>query len=72
LILGKHGANTDGERIGTVTAVRHGTVYVDPDPDTFGSIKAKLGWEDVDEDTYPLGESEVSGITDDGIRLRRF
>jgi hypothetical protein len=70
--VGKHVVNADGERIGTVTAVRHGTAYVDPDPDMFDQIKAKLGWEDVDEDTYPLQENEVSEITDDEIRLRRF
>lgn len=70
--VGKHVVNADGDRIGTVTAVRHGTAYVDPDPGMFDQIKAKLGWEDVDDDTYPLQESEVSEVTDDEIRLRRF
>jgi hypothetical protein len=65
--VGKHVVNADGDRAGTVTAVRHGTAYVDPNPDLFDRIKAKLGWKDADEDTYPLQESEVSEITDDEI-----
>ena len=70
--VGKRVVNADGEKIGTVTAIRHGTAQVDPDPDMFDQIKAKLGWEDVDEDAYPLQESGVSEVTDDEIRLRRF
>lgn len=70
--VGKRVVNADGRTVGTVTAVRHGTAYVDPDPDMFDKIKAKLGWEDVDEDSYPLQRSEVSEVTDDEIRLRRF
>lgn len=70
--VGKHVVNADGDRIGTVTEVRHGTAYVDPDPDMVDQIKAKLGWEDADEDTYPLQKNEVSEVTDDEIRLRRF
>lgn len=70
--VGKRVVNADGDEIGTVTAVRHGTPYVDPDPGMFDEIKAKLGWEDVDDDDYPLQQSEVSEVTDEEIRLRRF
>ncbi|WP_050032422.1 hypothetical protein [Halorubrum halophilum] len=70
--VGKYVMTADGDRVGTVTAVRHGTPRVDPDPDMFDRIKASLGWEDVDDDTYPLQDSEVSEVTDDEIRLRRF
>ncbi len=70
--VGKTVVNAEGRTVGTVTAVRHGTAYVDPDPGMFDRVKAKLGWEDVDDDTYPLQENEVSTITDDEIRLQRL
>jgi hypothetical protein len=69
---GKRVVSSDGEKIGMISEVRGGTAYVDPDPGMFDTIKAKLGWEDVDEDSYPLQRSEVSEVTDDEIRLRRF
>ncbi len=70
--VGKPVVNEDGTEIGTVTAVRHGTLYVDPDPGVFDEMKAKLGWEDVDDDSYPLQNDEVSMVTDDKIQLRGF
>ena len=70
--VGKRVVNADGQKVGTVTAVRHGTPYVDPDPSMFDQIKAELGWEDAAADTYPFQESEVSEVTGDEIRLRRF
>ncbi|WP_123623572.1 PRC-barrel domain containing protein [Halorubrum sp. CSM-61] len=70
--VGKHVVTADGDRVGTVTAVRHGTPYIDPDPDAFDRIKAAMGWEDVNDDAYPLQEGEVDEITNEEIRLRQF
>ena len=69
---GKRVVNTDGDEIGRVVDVRHGTAYVDPDPSMFDTIKSKLGWGDVDEDTYPLQQVDVAEVTGDEVRLRRL
>jgi hypothetical protein len=69
---GKRVLNQDGNEIGRITEVRGGTAYVDADPDMFDTIRSKLGWGDAGEDSYPLEEDDVSEITDDAIRLRRF
>lgn len=61
----------DGEQIGIVSDVRHGTAYVDPDPGLTDKITAKLGWEDVDDDDYPLQEAAIADVDDDEIRLHR-
>ncbi|MFC6941108.1 hypothetical protein ACFQE8_14230 [Salinirubellus sp. GCM10025818] len=66
--VGKHVVNADGDRVGTVTAVRHGTADVDPNPDTFDLIEVELGREDADEDTDPSKEGEVSEVPADEIR----
>jgi hypothetical protein len=59
-----------GDRIGIVAAVKHGTPYVDPDPGLTDKLKAKLGWEDVDdEDGYPLQDEQVLSVSDDEIRI---
>lgn len=68
--VGKDVVNARGDKIGIVSAVDHGTAYVDPDPGMTDKIKAKLGWEDRDDDTYPLQEQSVETVTDDEIRLR--
>jgi hypothetical protein len=70
--VGKDVVDANGRTIGTVTAVRDGTAYVDPDAGFFDEVKAKLGWEDIDDDAYPLNERDVSEVTDDEIRLRGF
>lgn len=67
---GKTVVNRDGEKIGRVTNVQGGTAFVDPDPGITDTIKAKLGWEDVEGDDYRLDTSEIDNITDDEIRLR--
>ena len=59
----------DGETVGIVTEVEHGTAYVEPDPGLTEKIRGKLGWAD-DEETYPLQEAAVEAITDDEVRLR--
>lgn len=61
--------NSDGEQIGVVTAVEDGTVYVEPNPGLTDSLRARLGWENVDTNDYPLAESEIRSVTDDEIRL---
>lgn len=69
---GKKVVDSAGETVGRVVDVRHGSAYVDPDPGTFDTIKSKLGWGDVDDDSYPLQKADVDSVTDDEIRLRRF
>ncbi|MCU4754484.1 hypothetical protein OB919_21365 [Halobacteria archaeon AArc-curdl1] len=68
--IGKTVVNANGESIGMVTAIQHGTAHVEPDPGITDSIKAKLGWGDTDEDAYPLQESSIEHVTDDEIRLQ--
>ena len=60
----------DGEQVGMVSRVEHGTAYVDPDPGITDKVKSKLGWGDRDDDTYPLQEESVEAVTDDEIRLK--
>ena len=68
--IGKTVVDATGDEVGVVSAVRHGTIYVDPDPDITTRVKTTLGWEDGgDEDEYPLQEAAVSTVTDDEIRL---
>jgi hypothetical protein len=69
--VGKTVVDEHGSDIGIVSAVRHGTAYVDPDPGLTTKIKTALGWEDIDEEEgYPLQDESVSTVTDDEIRLR--
>lgn len=69
--VGKTVVNGNGTDVGLVTAVEHGTAYVDPDPGITTKITAALGWENVDEeDGYPLQEQAVATVTEDEIRLR--
>lgn len=69
---GKHVVTTDGDEVGMVAEVRGGTAYVDPDPGMFDTIKAKLNWGDVDDETYPISTDDIAEVTDDEVRLRRF
>ncbi|WP_336342785.1 hypothetical protein [Halalkalicoccus ordinarius] len=66
---GKTVVNADGEEVGIIAAVEHGTAHVDPDPGVTDKIMSTLGWSDRDEDTYPLQEESVEAITDDEVRL---
>lgn len=66
---GKTVVNDRGDEVGIIADVEHGTAYVDPDPGVTDKIKSKLGWEDRDEDTYPLQEESVGSVTDDEVRL---
>ncbi len=69
-IQGKHVVNAAGEKIGLITAVRDNTAFIDPDPGMTDTLKAKLGWDEVDTDDYPLEASDIDRITDDGVYLR--
>lgn len=69
--VGKTVVDGDGDEVGIVSAVKHGTAYVDPDPGITTKLKTKLSWDDHDEDEdYPLQEAAIETITDDEIRLR--
>ncbi|WP_235271485.1 PRC-barrel domain containing protein [Halorubrum saccharovorum] len=50
--VGKYVMTADGDRVGTVTAVRHGTPRVDPDPDMFDRIKRR--WAGKTSTTTPI------------------
>ncbi len=69
--VGKRVVNADGDEVGMIAAVEHGTAHVEPDPGITDSIKAKLGWSDSGEDTYPLQEEAVGRVTDDEVHLER-
>lgn len=67
---GKPVMNEHGEEIGIIAEVDHGTAHIDPDPGMTDTLKSKLGWGDMDEDTYPLQEDSIERVTDDGVHLR--
>lgn len=66
---GKDVVDSNGETIGIVSSVRGGTAYVDPDPGLTDSIKSSLGWNEPDEEDYPLDDSRIDTVTDDEVRL---
>jgi len=68
---GKRVVNADGDTVGMVSGVKSGTAYIDPEPGITDKIRSKLGWDNVDQDDYPLDDSRVETITDDEIRLER-
>lgn len=69
-VQGKHVVNAAGEKIGLITAVRDNTAYVDPDPGMADTLMAKLGWDEVEAEDYPLQASDIDRITDDGVYIR--
>ncbi|MFC4988725.1 hypothetical protein [Saliphagus infecundisoli] len=69
--VGKTVVNASGDEIGIVSAIEHGTARVEPDPGITDTIRAKLGWEDTNEETYPLQDHAVSRVTDDEVRLEQ-
>ena len=68
--VGKDVVDAAGDKIGIVTAVEHGTARVESDPGLTDKLKTMLGWEDTDEDAFPLQEVAIATVTDDAIRLR--
>ena len=69
--VGKDVVAGNGDQVGIVSAVEHGTAYVDPDPGLTTKLQTKLGWEDrPDDEGYPLQEQAIDTVTDDEIRLQ--
>jgi len=68
---GKTVVDRSGEEVGIVADEQSGTLYVDPHPSLTDKISAKLGWGDMDDESYPLEASQISEITHDEVRLRR-
>ena len=67
--VGKTVVNANGDDVGIVAEVDHGTAHVEPDPGITDTIKAKLGWSGRDTETYPLQEGAVAEVTGDAVRL---
>lgn len=58
------------ERIGTVTDVRGGTAYVDPDFDHVSDgLADALGWSEGD-DRYAIPEDAITAVQNAEVRLR--
>ena len=70
-VEGKHVVNAEGDRVGVVSGVRGDTAYVDPDPGITDSLMSTLGWENVDDDDYPLDSESIERITDDEVHLKQ-
>ncbi|WP_276270812.1 PRC-barrel domain containing protein [Haloarcula litorea] len=68
--VGKDVVSADGDSVGIVSGYRHGTARVDPDPGLATKLKTALGWNETDEEDYPLQEERVAEVTDEEIRLR--
>jgi len=66
---GKKVIGADGEEVGRVVEVSHGTAHVDPDPGVSDTIMSKLGGGDSGDEAYPLQEERIESVTDDEIRL---
>ncbi|NHN60918.1 MULTISPECIES: PRC-barrel domain containing protein [Halorussus] len=60
----------DTDRIGTVTDVRGGTAYVDPDWDHLPEdLRDALGWSEGD-DRHAIDEEAVTAVQNSQIRIR--
>ncbi|MHB9286508.1 PRC-barrel domain containing protein [Halobacteriales archaeon Cl-PHB] len=57
------------ESVGRVVSVEGGTAYVAPDPGVTETVRAKLGWGEVQDEDFPLQERGVETITEDEVRL---
>lgn len=68
---GKPVVNATGDEIGIVSEIRNGNAHVKPDPSITDKIKAKLGWDQADEESYHLEERRIDSVTDDEIRLNQ-
>lgn len=67
--VGKSVVNANGDEVGIVSDIEHGTAHVKPDAGITDTIKAKLGWQGTDEETFPLQEAAVASVSGDEIRL---
>lgn len=68
--IGKTVVDAQNQEVGVVTATEHGTARVEPDPDLTDTIKATLGWEDADKETFPLQKDAIATVTDDEVWLK--
>ncbi|MDZ5809930.1 PRC-barrel domain containing protein [Halorubrum sp. AD140] len=68
---GKNVINSEGDQVGRVIKVEHGSAHVDPDPGLTDTLRSKLGWGKDDEDNYLLDSSSIERISDDEIHLSR-
>ena len=72
--VGKVVVNAQGEEVGRIVDTQGGNAYVDPDPNVTETIRAKLGWSDSDDDTYPLTgngvDEPVVKVTEDEVHLK--
>lgn len=66
---GKTVVNQQGDTIGRVTSVEGGRAYVDPDPGVTDRVMSTLGWNDPDQEDYPLEADRIETVTDDEVRL---
>lgn len=66
---GKPVINTDGDQVGRIIEVEHGTAHVDPDPNLTEMIRSKLGWGDGEEEHYRLDASSIESVSDDEVHL---
>ncbi|WP_372480907.1 PRC-barrel domain containing protein (plasmid) [Halomicrobium sp. HM KBTZ05] len=68
---GKKVVNANGEQVGRVIEVEHGTGHVEPDPGITDTIRSKLGWGEGDEDSYQIDGSNVETVSDEEVHLSR-
>lgn len=61
---------SDGDEVGTITAVHGDTAHVSPETGLGESIRQRLGWGDDTEDTYELSHSRVQSFSGNKIHLR--
>jgi hypothetical protein len=69
---GKTVVNTYGEEIGVVSAVREGTLYVDPDPGLAEKVTSSFGWGSGDDESYPVEAQQIERITADEVEIERL
>ncbi|WP_458206971.1 PRC-barrel domain containing protein [Haladaptatus sp. NG-SE-30] len=67
---GKRVVEADGDEVGIVEDVRHGTAHVDADPAVVERMKTELGTGGSDENTFALSEDAIERIEDDEIVIQ--
>ena len=66
---GNRVVDASGEEVGIVTEVDDRMIYVDPHPSITERIRARLGWENHDDDDLPIDQSRIAEVTAEEIRL---
>lgn len=67
---GKSIVNDEGDELGTVDRVEGDTVYAKPSSGLSQRVRQRLGWDDEDEETFPLSHDQVDRIEGNEIRLK--